>query len=72
MDDFKITISAARTNARKTMQEVADYLHVSKQTIFLWEHGRSCPTVEKAMAFCDFCNVPFDRVTFLRERNAIK
>lgn len=71
MDDFKVTIAAARVNARKTQSEVASALHVGKQTVWAWENGKSSPSVEKAQEFCDFCKIPFDRVTFLRERNAI-
>ena len=71
MEDFKMTIAAARVNAKKTQDDVAKALHVSKQTIGAWENGRTSPTVEKAMEFCRFCNVPYDRVSFLRERNAI-
>lgn len=71
MDDFKMTIAAARVNAKKTQEEVARALHVGKQTVGSWERGKTSPTVEKAMEFCAFCNVPYDRVSFLRERNAI-
>lgn len=71
MDDFKISIAAARVDAKKTQEEVARALHVSKQTIGAWEKGKTSPTVEKAMEFCRFCNIPYDRVSFLRERNAI-
>ena len=71
MDDFKISIKAARVNAGKTQAEIAKALHVGKQTIVSWENGKTSPTVEKAQAFCSFCDVPLDRVTFLRERNAI-
>lgn len=71
MEDFKMTIAAARVNAKKTQDDVAKALHVSKQTIGAWENGKTSPTVEKAMEFCRFCNVPYDRVSFLRERNAI-
>lgn len=71
MDDFKISIKAARVNAGKTQAELAKALHVGKQTIVSWESGRTSPTVEKAQEFCDLCNIPLDRVTFLRERNAI-
>ena len=71
MDDFKISIAAARVDAKKTQEEVARALHVSKQTIGAWEKGKTSPTVEKAMEFCRFCNIPYDRVYFLRERNAI-
>lgn len=71
MEDFKISIAAARVNAKKTQEELAKALHVSKQTIGAWENGKTSPTVEKAMEFCKLCNVPYDRVSFLREQNAI-
>lgn len=70
-DNFKITIAAARVNARKTQAQVAEALHVGKQTIVSWENGKTSPTVDKAQEFCRFCNVPFDRVSFLRDANAI-
>ena len=71
MDDFKISMAAARVNANKTQAEVAEALHVGKQTVVSWENGKTSPTVEKAQEFCQLCNIPFDRVSFLRERNAI-
>lgn len=71
MDEFKISIAAARVNANKTQAEVASALHVGKQTVVSWENGKTSPTVEKAEEFCRFCNIPFDRVSFSRERNAI-
>ena len=71
MDDFKISMAAARVNANKTQAEVAEALHVGKQTVVSWENGKTSPTVEKAEEFCRFCNIPFDRVSFLRERNTI-
>ena len=71
MDDFKISMRAARVDAKKTQAEVAEALHVGKQTVVSWDNGKTSPTVEKAQEFCLFCNIPFDRVSFLRERNAI-
>ena len=71
MEDFKITMAAARVNAGKTQAEVAEALHVGKQTVVSWERGRTSPTMEKAIEFCTFCKIPIDRVSFLRERNAI-
>ena len=71
MSDFKMTIAAARKCGRKTQEEVAKHLHVGKQTVGSWESGKTSPTVEQAQRFCEFCNVPFDQVSFLRERNAI-
>ena len=71
MDDFKISMAAARVNANLTQAEIAEALHVGKQTVVSWENGKTSPTVDKAQEFCRICNVPFDRVSFLRERNAI-
>ena len=71
MDDFKISMAAARVNANKTQAEVAEALHVGKQTVVSWENGKTSPTVEKAQEFCLLCNIPFDRVSFLRDKNAI-
>ena len=71
MSDFKMTIKAARVQGRKTQEEIARHLHVGKQTVGNWETGKTSPTVEQAQMFCDFCNVPFDQVSFLREYNAI-
>ena len=71
MDDFKISMAAARVNAGMTQEELASALHVGKQTVVSWEKGKTSPTVEKAQEFGRVCNVPFDRVSFLRERNTI-
>ena len=71
MSEFTITIAAARVNAKKTQEDIAKALHVSKQTVGSWENGKTSPTMDQAMMFCDFCEIPFDRVSFLRERNAI-
>ena len=70
-DNFKISIAAARVNAGKTQAQIAEALHVGKQTVVSWEKGKTSPTVRKAQEFCELCNVPFDRVSFLRESNAI-
>ena len=56
MDEFKISMAAARVNARKTQAEVAEALHVGKATVISWENGKTSPTMEKAQEFCDFCN----------------
>ena len=70
-ENFKMTIKAARVCGNKTQSEVAKALHVSKATVVSWENGKTSPTVQKAQEFCQFCNVPFDAVSFLCERNAI-
>ena len=67
MSEYKITMRAARVNADKTQEEVAKALKVSKQTIVSWENGKTSPTVEKAREFCEFCNAPYDAISFLRK-----
>lgn len=71
MDDFKISIKAARIEANKTQEEAAKAIHVGKQTICSWENGKTSPTVQKAKELCEFYNIPFDRVSFLRNNDAI-
>ena len=70
MSEFTITIAAARVNAKKTQEDIAKALHVSKQTVGSWENGKTSPTIDQAIQFCEVCNIPYDRVSFLRERNA--
>ena len=43
-DHFKISIAAARVNAGKTQAQVAEALHVGKQTVVSWEKGKTSPT----------------------------
>ena len=62
---YKISMAAARINAKKTQAEVAAALKVSKQTVVSWEKGKTSPTVKKAQEFCDFCGAPYDAVSFL-------
>ena len=63
--DFRISMAAARVNAKKTQAEVAKALKVSKGTVVSWENGKTSPTVNKAREFCQFCGVPYDAVSFL-------
>ena len=67
MTEYKISMKAARVNAGKTQDEVAKALKVAKQTIVSWENGKTSPTVEKAREYCDFCNAPYDAISFLRK-----
>ena len=66
MAEVKISMKTARIKAGKTRKEVAIALNISIKTVISWEEGRTSPTVEKALLFCEFCNIPYDSVTFLR------
>lgn len=67
MSEYRISMRAARVNAGKTQDEVAKALKVSKQTIVSWENGKTSPTVKKAREYCEFCNAPYDAISFLHE-----
>lgn len=43
MEDFKISLAAARVNAELTQDYVASALHISKNTLVNWEKGRTKP-----------------------------
>lgn len=54
MEDYKISLAAARVNAEMTQEDVARKMQVSKQTIINWEKGK----VEmKPAQFKMYCNV---------------
>lgn len=62
MENYKVSLAAARVNAKLTQQDVADKMHVSKQTIINWERGKVVPGVAQFEMFCSICAVPKDLV----------
>ena len=45
MNEIRISLAAARVNARMTQQQVAEKMGVSKQTIINWEKGKVVPGI---------------------------
>lgn len=62
MQEIRISMAAARVNARKTQQDVADIMKVSKQTIVNWENGKVSPKPAQFKMFCDICDISEDYV----------
>lgn len=62
MNDFKITLAAARVNAGFKQEEVAKILNVSKSTIIKWEKGRTEPSISQFMRLCEIYNVSSDNI----------
>lgn len=58
-------LKAARQAHQMTQQEVADCLHLTRQTISGWETGRTYPDVESLIKLADMFNLSLD--TLLRE-----
>ncbi|MDO4260479.1 MAG: helix-turn-helix transcriptional regulator [Eubacteriales bacterium] len=53
-------ISKIRKMSRMTQEELAEKIHVSRQTISKWEKGTSSPDLESAVALCRFFQISLD------------
>ena len=62
LEDFKISMAAARVNAKMPQEEVASKMHVTKQTIVNWENGRVIPKPAQLKMFCIVVNAPEDAI----------
>ena len=58
----KISMAAARVNAKKTQEDVAIYLGVSKTTVVNYENGRTTPDWDTVKKLESFYRYPFDFV----------
>lgn len=65
MNDFQISLAAARVNAGKTQEDVSVEMHVSKNTVVNWEKGASEPTISQARRLAAYFNMPLDRIIFM-------
>ena len=63
MENYKISMAAARINAKMTQEEVASAMHVTKQTIINWENGRVIPKPAQFKMFCCIVNAPEDAIS---------
>ena len=62
---LKITLAAARVNARLTQKEVGDRLGVSNKTICSWENGKSFPDAQQIDMLCELYGISYDNIIFL-------
>lgn len=60
MKPYRISMAAARVNAKLTQEEVAAKMQVSKQTIVNWETGRVIPKPAQFKMYCDIVSAPED------------
>ena len=63
-EKLRISLGAARVNARMTQPQVAKALGVSVATIVKWEKGTTSPTIEKAIALAGLYAIPLDAINF--------
>lgn len=67
MEQFKITLAAARVNAGMTQSDVASKMKVSKQTIINWESGKIEMKPAQFKMFCFVVNAPEDAIILPRK-----
>lgn len=65
MIKLRITLKAARTNARLTQQEAADKIGVTVDTIGNWERAKSFPNALQIRRIEEIYGVPYDGLIFL-------
>lgn len=62
MEDYKISMRAARINADLKQCEIATLMGVSPMTIKNWESGKVIPKPAQFAMYCDICKAPKDIV----------
>ena len=63
MEKLKITLAAARVNARLTQTDVAKRMKVSKQTIVNWERGKITPQQAQLFMLSDIYKIPMENIS---------
>lgn len=63
INNFQISLAAARVNANMTQQEVAEKVHKSKNTIVNWEKGKAKPDFSALTMLSVLYNVPIDYIS---------
>lgn len=60
----KMTLEAARRNAKLTQAEAAKRLEVAVSTLRNWEKGITFPKQPAIEKMCELYGVPYDYITF--------
>lgn len=58
MEDYKISLAAARVNVGLTQEDIAREMHVSKNTIVNWENGKTEMKPAQFKMYCSLVNAP--------------
>ena len=65
---FRISLAAARVNARLTQKEMAEKLGVTTQTVINWESGKTEPSLSQLREISCFSGIPMDYI-FIPEKS---
>lgn len=61
---IKISMAAARVNARLTQKQLAEKCAVSETTVINWESGKTVPRVDMLPILEEAYGIPIDYVRF--------
>lgn len=67
METIRISMAAARVNAKMTQDDVAKTMHVSKQTVVNWENGITQPKIEQGEQLSRIYGIPYQNIIFVQK-----
>lgn len=66
-EKLRISLEAARVNAKMTQVQVCEALGISLATLVKWEHGERMPTADKAVDMANLYGLRLDDINFCRK-----
>lgn len=69
MDDFKISLWAARVNAELTQTQVECRTGFARSTLTRWESGSGFPRIDDLTKLCQLYGIPVERIKIRKERD---
>lgn len=63
---MRITLEAARVNARLTQAQAAKLIGVAKKTLHSWETGKTVPKSDKIPIICSTYGRHYDEIKWTR------
>lgn len=67
-EQIKISLAAARVNAKMTQEEAANRMKIGKRTIINWEKGAVMPSFADLKFLSDMYKIPVDNI-FLEKKS---
>ncbi|MCE5227897.1 MAG: helix-turn-helix transcriptional regulator [Porphyromonadaceae bacterium] len=61
---MKISLKAARVNAKFNQSKAAEKLSCDKSSLSKYENGKASPTIDMGMRMAELYGVPFDNIFF--------
>lgn len=68
----RISLEAARVNAKLTQKELAEILGISNATVVNWEKGNTEPNITQLRKISELSGIPMDFIFIPEKFNKIK